>query len=102
MTTPALKIRSLLILNLFLQLLDASVSYSFLSYAVAATTQPINATTLGDAVGGLIYHKGLASVLLLLMYALRARREAMVANALTITACVYACHTAASGLKLWL
>ena len=102
MTRPESKIRSLLILNLSLQLLDASVSYGLLSHAVAATTQPINATTLGEALGGLLYHRGLASVLLLLMYFLRARREAMVANALTITACVYACHTAASVLRLWL
>jgi hypothetical protein len=103
MTSRALNIRFLLILNLFLQLVDGSLSYGLLSHAVAATTQPIDAaTTLGGATGGLLYHKTLASLLLLLTYVLRTRREALVANALTITACVYVCHTAVSVLKLWL
>ena len=97
------KTRFLLILNVLLQLLDGSVSYGLLSLGSAQASPFVNAALESRPnISGLLYNKVLACTLLLLIYVLRHRREAMAANAMTITACVYACHTAASMWKLWL
>jgi len=97
------KTRFLLILNVLLQLLDGSVSYGLLSLGSAQASPFVNAALESRPnISGLLYNKVLACTLLLLIYVLRHRREVMAANALTITACVYTCHTAASMWKLWL
>ena len=93
----------LLFLNVLLQLLDGSVSYGLMSLGGAQASPIVNAALEGPRIlSGLLYNKALACTLLLLIYILRHRREVMVANALTITACVYTCHTAAFMGKLWL
>ena len=102
MTGVQKKTRSLLILNLLLQLLDWGVTYGRLSPAVAAASAPANAAMENwGAVSGLFYNKMLACALLFLIYALRHNREVMAAHALTITACVYSCYAAATVMKFW-
>jgi len=97
------KTRFLLILNVLLQLLDGSVSYGLMSLGAAQASPLVNAALESRRIlSGLLYNKVLACTLLLLIYVLRHRREVMAANALTITACVYTCHTAAFMWKLWL
>ena len=102
MTGVRQKTRSLLILNLLLQLLDWGVTYGRLSAAVAAASAPANAAMENwGTVSGLFYNRILACALLFLIYALRRKREVMAANALTITACVYSCYAAATVMKFW-
>ena len=96
------KTRFLLVLNLLLQLLDGSVSYGLLSTNIAQASSLAGAAMESWRVlGGLFYYKTLACALLLLIYVLRHKREVMAANALTITACVYSCYTAAAVMKFW-
>ena len=103
MTGVEEKTRSLLILNVLLQLLDGSVSYGLMSLGGAQASPFVNAALESRPImSGLLYNKALACTLLLLIYVLRHRREVMAANALTITACVYTFHTAAFMWKLWL
>jgi hypothetical protein len=93
----------LLILNILLQLLDGSLSYGLLSLGDAGPNPLMNAAIESwRIIGGLLYNKFLACALLFLIYALRHKREIMAANALTITASVYACYSAAFMWKLWL
>jgi hypothetical protein len=97
MTGAEEKTRSLLIVNLLLQLLDCGVTYGHLAPAIAAVNAPANAAMESwGTMSGLFYNKILACGLLFLIYALRRNREAMAANALTITACVYSCYVAAA------
>lgn len=97
------KTRFLLILNVLLQLLDGSVSYGLMSLGGAQASPFVNAALESRRImSGLLYNKALACTLLLLIYVLRHTREVMAANALTITACVYTCHTMAFMWKLWL
>ena len=102
MTEGQRRIRSLLILNVVLQLLDGSITYGRLSLAVAEASPLANAAVENwGTMSGLLYNKILACALLLLIYALRHKREVMAANALTITACVYSCYAAAALIKIW-
>jgi hypothetical protein len=102
MTTVQNKARSLLILNLLLQLLDGTITYDRLSVAVAAASQLANAATENwGTISGLLANKVLACALLFLLYALRHKREAMVTHALTITACVYSCYAATAIITFW-
>ena len=97
------KTRFLLILNVLLQLLDGSVSYGLMSLGSAQASPFVNAALESRQIlSGLLYNKALACTLLLLIYILRHRREVMAANALTITASVYICHSAVFMWKLWL
>ena len=82
----------LLILNLLLQLFDGVLSYRVLSAGAAEVNPLIEvAVTNWGAVWGVVYHKLLACVLLLLIFAFRNRRQLLTAQALTITASVYTC-----------
>ena len=93
----------LLILNLLLQLLDGSVSYGLLSLGDAWANPLVHAAMEnGRIIGGLLYNKVLACALLVSIYTLRHKREVMAANALTITASVYTCYSAASVVEFWL
>ena len=104
MTAIEEKTRFLLTLNVILQLLDGSVSYGLMSLGGAQASPFVNASLDSQRImSGLLYNKkALACTLLFLIYVLRYRREVMAANALTITACVYTCHSAAFMCKLWL
>jgi hypothetical protein len=98
MTSREENARFLLILNLGLQIVDGTLSYG-LSFAVGAPDLAVNTATITWAmVLPLVYNKALAATLLLLIYTLRHGREVMVANALTIIASIYTCHTTVS---LW-
>ena len=103
MTAIEEKTRFLLILNVLLQLLDGSVSYGLMSLGGAQASPCVNAALESQRImSGLLYNKALACTLLFLIYVLRLMREVMAANALTITAGVYTCHSAAFMWKLWL
>ena len=87
-----MSVRDLLTFNLFLQLMDGLVSYQ--SFALgAAEANPVVAAAIVNwgMIGGLVYNKVLASVLLLLIFALRRNRTLMTLRALTVTASVYVC-----------
>jgi len=85
-------VRRLLIFNLLLQLLDGFLSYEVLSAGAAEANPFVDAAILNwGALGGLLYHKVIACVLLLLIFAFRNRRQLLTAQALTITASVYTC-----------
>jgi hypothetical protein len=102
MTGVPVRTRSLLVLNLLLQLLDGSVTHARISLGAAEASSLANAALENwGTMSGLLYNKILACALLLLIYALRHRRAVMAANALTITACVYSCYTAAAVVQLW-
>jgi len=102
MTDIQEKNRYLLILNLLLQLLDGSVSYGLFSLGGVEAGSSVNAAMESwRFLGGVLYYKALAGALLLSIYLLGSRREAMAANALTITASVYSCYTAAAVMRFW-
>jgi hypothetical protein len=87
-----MSLRDLLTFNLFLQLTDGLVSYqSFLLGAIEAN--PIVAAGILNwgMIGGLLYNKALACLLLLLIFALRRNQCLMARRALTVTASVYVC-----------
>ena len=103
MTDIEEKTRFLLILNVLLQLVDGSISYAFLALGGAAPNLLVSAAIDSRQImSGLFYNKVLACTLLLLIFVLRHKREVMATNALTITATIYVCYTAASMWKLWL
>jgi Domain of unknown function (DUF5658) len=86
-----MSLRDLLTFNLFLQLTDGLVSYQ--SFALgAAEANPVVAAAIVNwgMIGGLVYNKTLACVLLLLIFALR-RSHFLAKQALTVTASVYLC-----------
>lgn len=72
----------LLLYNLFLQAVDGIFSYS---RVIAAASAPL----AWNAIGGALYHKGLACLLLLLIVWLGQRKPDLAANALVITATIY-------------
>jgi len=82
----------LFILNLLLQALDGLLTYHFLSLGVPEWNPLVHTTiTLWGAAWGLLYWKILACFLLLVIFALRHRRPALIRKALTLTATVYSC-----------
>lgn len=87
-----MSVRDLLTFNLFLQLTDGLVSYQAFALG-AAEANPIVAAAIVNwgMIGGLIYNKVLASLLLLLIFALRRSRYLMTMRAMTVTASVYMC-----------
>jgi len=92
-------VRDLLILNLTLQIFDGLFSYQLFSLG-AARSEPFGCRcdfNLG-MVYGLAYKKILASILLLLIFALGHRHRVLVRNALVVTASAYVC---AVFLSLW-
>ena len=87
-----MSVRDLLTFNLFLQLTDGLVSYQAFALG-AAEANPVVAAAIVNwgMIGGLIYNKFLACVLLLLIFALRRTQRPMATQALTVTASVYVC-----------
>src|SRR5262245_25687709 len=85
-------LRELLTFNLFLQFTDGLVSYqAFALGAIEANPVVAAAIVNWGMVWGLIYNKAFASLLLLLIFALRRNRRLMTIRALTVTASVYLC-----------
>jgi hypothetical protein len=79
------------ILNLLLQALDGLLTYHVLSLGVPEANPLVSSAIMQwGAVWGLLYWKTFACVLLLLIFALRHRRQALIIKALTITEAVYA------------
>jgi len=89
-----MSLRDLLMFNLFLQLTDGVVSYQAFALG-AAEANPVVAAAIVNwgMVGGLIYNKAFACLLLLLIFALRHNRRLMTMRVLTVTASVYVCAT---------
>ena len=87
-----MSVRDLLTFNLFLQLTDGLVSYQAFALG-AAEANPVVAAAIVNwgMIGGLVYNKVLASVLLLLIFALRRNRRLLAVRGLTVTASVYVC-----------
>jgi len=85
-------VRQLLILNLLLQLVDGLASYHILSAGVPEEN-PLVAGAIANwgILGGLVYSKGLGCALVLLVFSLRHKVEALVTNGLTMLAYVYSC-----------
>jgi Domain of unknown function (DUF5658) len=87
-----MSVRDLLTFNLFLQFTDGPVSYQALAIgAVEANSVVAAAIVNWGMVWGLIYNKGLACLLLLLIFPLRRSRRLLTMRALTVTASVYVC-----------
>jgi hypothetical protein len=87
-----MSVKDLFIFNLFLQFTDGLVSYQ--SFALgAAEANPVVAAAIINwgMIGGLIYNKMLACILLLLIFALRRNQRFLAKRALTVTASVYVC-----------
>lgn len=87
-----MSVRDLLTFNLFLQVTDALVSYqAFALGAVEANPVVAAAMVNWGMIGGVIYNKTLACVLLLLIFAFRRNQRSLAKRALTVTASVYVC-----------
>jgi uncharacterized protein DUF5658 len=85
-------VRRLLIFNLLLQVFDGFLSYQVLSAGAAEANPLIHAVIISwGAIWGLLYHKALACLLLVLIFAFRHRRQLLTVQALAITASVYTC-----------
>ena len=87
-----MSVRDLLTFNLFLQFIDGFVSHQ--AFALGATeANPVVAAAIVNwgMVWGLIYHKALACLLLLLIFALTRNRRLLTMRGLTVTASVYVC-----------
>jgi hypothetical protein len=87
-----MSVRDLLTFNLFLQLTDGLVSYQAFALG-AAEANPVVAAAIVNwgMIGGLIYNKALACLLLLLIL-IRRNRHLITMRALTVTASVYVRH----------
>jgi Domain of unknown function (DUF5658) len=78
------------VLNLFLQLFDGLLSYHVLSDGVPEANPFVSrAISEWGVVWGLFYSKTFACVLLLLIFALRNRRQSLTIKAFMVTAAVY-------------
>jgi hypothetical protein len=86
--------RDLLIFNLFLQFSDGIVSYQAFGLG-AAEANPVVAAAIVNwgMIGGLVYKKALACVLLLLIFAFGRSQRLLATRALAVTASVYVCTT---------
>ena len=85
-------LRDLLTFNLFLQLMDGVVSYQAFALG-AAEANPVVAAAMVNwgMIGGLIYNKMLACVLLLLIFTFGRSQPFLAMRAMTVTASVYVC-----------
>jgi hypothetical protein len=79
-----------LIFNLLLQVFDGLLTYHVLSLGVPEAN-PLVSTAIVQwgAAWGLLCWKTFACILLVLIFALRHRRQALTMNAFTVTAMVY-------------
>jgi uncharacterized membrane protein YqjE len=87
-----MSVKDLFIFNLFLQFTDGLVSYQ--SFALgAAEANPVVAAAIVNwgMIGGLIYDKAVACLLLLLIFAVSHRQRFLAIRALTVTASAYVC-----------
>ena len=89
-----MSVRDLLTFNLFLQFADGLVSCQAFALG-AAEANPVVAAAIVNwgMIGGLVYNKTLACVLLLLIFALSRNQRLLAMRALTVTASVYVCAT---------
>src|SRR5438045_6362903 len=79
-----------LVFNLLLQVFDGVLTYQVMSYGVAEANPLVrNAIASWGVVWGLVFWKALACALLLLIFAMRYRLQALAVKALTLTAAVY-------------
>ena len=87
-----MSVRDLLTFNLFLQFTDGLVSYQAFALG-AAEANPVVAAAIVNwgMVWGLVYNKGLACLLLLLIFALRRNQRLLATRVLSVTASVYMC-----------
>jgi uncharacterized protein DUF5658 len=85
-------VRDLFTFNLFLQFTDGLVSYQAFALG-AAEANPVVAAAIVNwgMIGGLVYNKALACLLLFLIFALRRSRGLLAIRALSVTASVYVC-----------
>ena len=81
---------TLAIANILLQVVDGLASYQILSAGVPEEN-PVVATYIAHwgVFGGLVYSKAIGCILVILIFMLRKRVEAVVVHGLTIIACVY-------------
>ena len=87
-----MSVKDLFIFNLFLQFTDGLVSYQAFALGAAEANPVVAAAIINwGMIGGLIYNKTLACVLLLLIFALRRSRRLLAIRALSVTASVYVC-----------
>jgi len=87
-----MSVRDLLTFNLFLQVTDGLVSYQAFALG-AAEANPVVAAMIVNwgMIGGLVYNKALACLLLFLIFALSRSQRFLAMRALTVTASVYVC-----------
>jgi hypothetical protein len=86
-----MSVRDLLTFNLFLQFTDGLTSYQAFALGAAEANPVVAAAILNwGMIGGLLYSKTLACLLLILIFALSNRRL-LAMRALTVTASVYMC-----------
>jgi hypothetical protein len=92
-----------LILNVLLQVFDGVMTYGVLHLGVPEAN-PLVSTAIAQwgTAWGLIYWKTFACVLLVLIFALRHKRQALTIRALTLTAAVYGCFSIAGLVELLL
>jgi hypothetical protein len=85
-------------LNLLLQISDGVLTYQILSDGIPEANPLVRAAiTEWGPVWGLFYWKAVACVLLILMFALRHRRRALIIKGFALTAAVYA-YVSVAGL----
>jgi len=87
-----MSVRDLLTFNLFLQFIDGFVSHQAFALGATEANPVVAAAIVNWGIGwGLVYNKALASLLLVLIFALRRNRHLMTIRALTVTASLYVC-----------
>ena len=87
-----MSVKDLLMFNLFLQVTDGLISYQAFALG-AAEANPVVAAAIVNwgMIGGLVYNKALACLLLFLIFALSRSQCLMATRAMTVTASVYVC-----------
>jgi hypothetical protein len=89
------------ILNLLLQVFDGLFTYHVLSRGIPEANPLVRSAILEwGAAWGLLYWKGIACILLALIFALRHRRHSLTLKALTVTGTVYGCLAVAGLCEL--
>lgn len=81
-----------LVFNLLLQFFDGILTYQVVSAGVPEANPLVrDAITQFGLIGGLVYWKAIACLLLFSIFALRHRRYALALQALALTGAVYGC-----------
>ena len=85
-----------LVLNLLLQILDGLITYQVLFIGIPEWNPIAMGAIEKWGVGwGLVYLKTFASVMLLLLFALRHGRRSLIVKLFTVTSAIYGCVTLA-------